>query len=43
MECRDLDEMTTKEDIWREMVLQFQISDGNVDVIKYLRKVYGGT
>lgn len=43
MECRDLDKITTKKDIRKELVWQFQISDGNVSAINNLRKAYGGT
>lgn len=39
MECRNLDKITTKQDIWRGLVRQFQVLDGNADAIKNLRKV----
>lgn len=40
--CRNPDEIKTKEDIWTELVQQFQIPNGSVDTIKNLRKTYAG-
>lgn len=40
VECQDFHGITKEEDIWRELVRQFQILDGRFDTIK--RKAYGG-
>lgn len=43
VECKDLDEITTKEDICQALIEQFAIESLEDWAIKSIRKAYGGT